>query len=320
MARNAAEYGHVELSSKLVGPDSVDSGHLQVDAAALLYIPAGIPEAVELSRDTILAEWFDGAPYLSEILCTPLGRIGLVTLPCFSDELYRRRVHLRRSALQAITMAARMGARTVTLMGLLASALNYGQSLSIEDPNIHVSTGHGTTAAALTMSMGTLMSSLRRDIALETLGVVGIGSVGRSTVKTILACLGHPASIILCDALNRPSLFHSLERELRESLRYRGTVLSAKAPHLAADVYKSTLLLGCTNVPNAIDVNKLARGTILLDDSVPRSFDVPAAVARMEHEGDVLVLTGGDIWVPWPVHHCLCRPDSLISPNPVVGL
>ena len=49
---------------------------------------------------------------------------------------------------------------------------------------------------------------------------------------------------------------------------------------------------------HVIDIAQLRPGTVLVDDSFPHCFDVPAAIARMQRHGDVLVIGGGLLQLP----------------------
>ena len=60
------------------------------------------------------------------------------------------------------------------------------------------------------------------------------------------------------------------------------------------------MIVGATNVPDVLDVARLASGTILVDDSAPHCFPLAAAARRLEQHGDILFTEGGTLHLPQP--------------------
>jgi predicted amino acid dehydrogenase len=60
-----------------------------------------------------------------------------------------------------------------------------------------------------------------------------------------------------------------------------------------ADLSDADWILGATSGGRVLDVSALAPGTVVIDDSFPRSFDDAAARARMERQADVMLMGGG---------------------------
>src|SRR5437660_1521135 len=81
---------------------------------------------------------------------------------------------------------------------------------------------------------------------------------------------------------------------LRTSFGYRGDIEIVPAHGaLPAEVYRSRFIIGATNVPGVLEIDRLAAGTIVVDDSFPHCFDLDSAVSRMSSRGDVLLVDGG---------------------------
>lgn len=105
----------------------------RTDAALIGYLPApghlaalaGIPEA-DLPREHLRHLLFpDGGPRLLEELGTPLGRSAFVALPLFADELTAGSALTGHTA-RAVSHAASLGARCVSLAGMIPALTGYG--------------------------------------------------------------------------------------------------------------------------------------------------------------------------------------------------
>ena len=69
---------------------------------------------------------FMGLPLWTQILTTPWGTIGQILLPRHHSELYADPQALVEEVIDALELARRMGARRVSLQGLLPSATEFG--------------------------------------------------------------------------------------------------------------------------------------------------------------------------------------------------
>lgn len=101
-----------------------------VDAAALGYLPDSILEHTGLSRDEVKNDWCENLPVWYSILETHWGRIAVLLLPRFRSELYSNKADLVDVIVEALEMAGRVGARTVSLTGLIPSATDYGAAIA----------------------------------------------------------------------------------------------------------------------------------------------------------------------------------------------
>src|SRR4029077_19621538 len=119
-------------------------------------------------------------------------------------------------------------------------------------------------------------------------------------LRLMLRTLPHPRQLILCD------LYGKLDRREIEGIleegQYRGSVETCESrPAVPVDLYGSTLIIGATNVPDVLDVERLEPGTIVVDDSGPHCFPIGSAVKRLETQRDILVTEGGVLQSPIPV-------------------
>jgi amino acid adenylation domain-containing protein len=300
-----------------------ESGELApVQAAAIGYLPSALLEYTGLSPRDIIEGWCAGQPVVSGLYETPLGRIGLLLLPRFDSRVYHDPEDLLGVLGQAVLNAGRLGAQMVSLTGLLPSATRYGQALEEalagqEAPRI--TTGHATTTAAVVLSVRGLLAVAGRDLAHERVGFLGLGSVGTAVLRTLLRCLSHPAEIRLCDVYSKRNALHELRREIVEELDYRGPVRVLEARGgVPAELYESSLLIGATNVPDILDVDQLAPGTLLVDDSSPHCFRVDRAVRRLRERQDVLFTEGGMLRAPRPLRQVLYVPAELEQVMPTI--
>src|SRR5262249_17446327 len=173
-------------------------------------------------------------------------------------------------------------------------------------------TGHATTAAAVVLAVERIVAEAGRDLSRERVGFVGLGSVGAASLRTLLRCLPHPAEIRLCDVYSKREALFELRRELTEELGYRGPVhVLAARGRVPPGLYESSLLVGATNVPDILDVDRLAPGTLVVDDSSPHCFRLDRAVRRLREQGDLLFTEGGLLRAPQPLRQVLYVPADL---------
>jgi hypothetical protein len=205
-------------------------------------------------------------------------------------------------------MAREVGAQTVTLTGLLSSALDYGRDLAramAGRPGLPaITTGHATTTAAVVMNVERLLQETGRDLAEESVACVGLGSIGWTALRLMLQVFPHPQRLVLCDLFSRREALEGMCRQLGE-IGFRGDISLhvVQQGAIAAGVYEqATLLIGATNVGDVGDVARLRPGCLLVDDSAPHCFRPDQAWQRMMEEGDLLMTEGGAVRVPdaWP--------------------
>jgi amino acid adenylation domain-containing protein len=286
-----------------------------VDAVAIGYFPAMLLHSLGLDRQTVIHDWCGNRPVIADIRETPIGRIGSVIIPRFSDQLYLDRADLVTVLGDAVRLAHEIGATTVSLTGLLPSATDYGRDLAraLNGRDLpRISTGHATTTAAVVLAVRRALEEAGRDPAGEDVGFLGLGSVGVATLRLLLSCLPHPARLSLCDVYSKRETLEALHGELVDGLGYRGAVrLLASGQEVPADFYESTLIVGATNAAEVLDIGRVAPGAIVVDDSAPHAFSADDAFRRFAERGDVLVTEGGVLLAPAPLPLRAYVPDEL---------
>lgn len=277
-----------------------------LDAALVGYLPAprdlagygGITPS-EKMRETIRARLFpDGRTRLLEQVTTPHGRSGFVCLPLFADELSARGSDvLAHEVAEAVAHAGRLGARCVSLAGMIPAHTAYGLSVvrRLDAGAARVSTGHAATAASVVKTAVAAMEHGHRDLGDCTVAFIGIGSIGRSSLELFLARAGHPRRLVLCDLPERRRHLAELAHEIATA-GYAGPIdLACTESSLPAEVYEAHLIVAAITGSSQryVDVDRLRPGTIVVDDSFPHCFDPLSARRRMETQGDILVVGGG---------------------------
>ncbi|MER6157838.1 amino acid adenylation domain-containing protein [Streptomyces sp. NPDC001868] len=303
-----------------------------LDAALIGYLPAphhlaafaGLPPDAAPSREAMRGLLFpDGRARLLESITTPLGRSGFVSLPLFADELTGALPtgDLPTHTAQAVAHAASLGARCVSLAGMIPSLTGYGYdvlraasatttdlatALATPHPAPHptpltatLTTGHAATTVAVVKTVRTALDATGRDLADLTLAVVGCGSIGTSSLRLLLARSPHPpARLLLCDVPGSAPRLRRLATEL--SAEHPAMAVQVVEPSdtrtLPAEVYGTAdvIVTAVSGGPTTLlDVDRLRPGTIVVDDSFPHCFDTARALDRMRREQDVLIVGGG---------------------------
>jgi amino acid adenylation domain-containing protein len=288
-----------------------------IDAALISYLPAleQIKRvAPRLSHDQIQALkqglFKDEQALWIEALQTPLGQSANLVLPFFANEILPGQAKRILPAIQRARLQAQaLGARVVSLAGLLPALTAYGHDLpAIPAPASalqhhspqRLSTGHSTTVVAMLETLRFALAQLERPLSSCRLAMVGLGSIGEATLNALLARLDHPASLTLVDRLGSEQRLHQLAERLSAQHGYSGPLqwVLSPAESLPTEVYQADLILSAVSARQVIDISQLRPGTVLVDDSFPHCFDVQAAITRMEQERDVLVIGGGLLQLP----------------------
>lgn len=284
-------------TGKIAPVDAVALGYLNIDLANL--------EARGLSRDDIVRDWFDDLPVVTAIVETHWGRIANLTLPRFSVELYSDQKDIVDVTVEALEIAGRIGARTVSLTGLIPSATDYGRAIAqaISDRNDlpAISTGHATTSAAVVLSIARICSESGRDLAQERVGFIGLGSVGISSLRLMLKSLPHPQEITLCDVYNKLKFLEGIRQEITNDFGFQGNVrIVASQTEVPPEIYDTSLIVGATNAPDVLDITQVKPGTLIVDDSAPHCFTAELAIQRFQEQEDILFTEGGNLRSPHP--------------------
>jgi amino acid adenylation domain-containing protein len=284
-----------------------------VDAAAIGYLPDGLPEQTGLTREEIIQDWYEQLPTLTNILETVLGRIAIIGLPVFASELYCSQDGLIRLLIESLELSRKLGARMVSLTGLIPSATNYGQAIraAMADGKDlpKITTGHANTTATVVLTIERILKEAGRDLAQERVGFLGLGSIGVTTLRLMLRCLPYPREIVLCDVYDRRDLLIKIREEIASALGFHGLVRVVPTEQsVPAEFYDATLIVGATNVPEIIDIEAVRPGTIVVDDSGPHCFSVGRTVKRFQKHEDILFTEGGTLQSPHPMRRLRYLP------------
>jgi len=253
-----------------------------VDAALISYLPSPRHLAelagLELPREQVRALLFpDGRCRRADRVVTSLGATSTFLIPRFADELAAP--GLEEEVRRAAGEARGCGARMVSLAGMIPSHLAYGARLGDG-----FTTGHATTLVAVVKTI----ESVER--AGGSFAWLGVGSIGQGSLELALAVLPHPRAILLCDLPSTHERLHALAERIR-SEGYRGSIRVASPEALYDDSFD--VIVAATSTPDALDIDRVASGTVVLDDSFPPAFDVRRARARMASKRDLLASGAG---------------------------
>ena len=285
----------------------------KIDSAAITYIP----------EDIAISMNYFNKPTLFNYIETKLGNIGLFAIPISSINIYNNPDKLISLCVQAIEKAYQLGAKSVSLTGLIPSATHYGhdivEALKKKPFTIDITTGHATTAAAVVLSVQRLLNDSNRNIRLEHVAFVGLGSVGTSVTQLLLSVLSHPKTITLCDIYQKSDFLYDFKKQLQGELNFKGEIIIATSNgiDLPKSVYKASLIIGATNVADILDIDKLNPGTLIVDDSGPHCFDKLKAIKRLNSDTDILFTEGGILETPETLNKKIYLPigskDSILS-------
>jgi len=295
-------------TGKIAPVDAVSLGYLNINTSYF--------EEKGLSHDDLIYNCLDNLPVITGIIETPWGRIADLMLPRFSFELYSDRENIVNLIVQALEIAGRIGARTVSLTGLIPSATDYACAIAkaiVGHQNLPmISTGHATTSAAVVLAVKRICSESARNLTQERVGFIGLGSVGISSLRLMLKCLPHPEEITLCDVYTKLGFLEKIRQEITSDLGFRGGVrIVASQTEVPAEIYEATLIIGATNVPDVLDITRVKPGTLIVDDSAPHCFVSELAVERFQEQEDILFTEGGVLRSPHPISHLRYLPRYL---------
>jgi myxalamid-type polyketide synthase MxaB len=304
-AASELDFSHVQIDTRppltLFASGKIE----QVDAVALAYLPSSLLRHTGLPPEMAIELGTQGVPAVASTLNTSEGRIAAILLPRFDFQLYEDRDKVLAEAIDALHIAKHMGAKCVSLTGLLPSALDYGRALVDAARGLDlplITTGHATTTATVVMTIRRALALAGRNLAEEQVSFLGLGSIGTSTLRLMLSALPHPQQLSFCDIYSKRSQLEALLAEIRSGLHYRGPAAILESRKEApAEIYQSRVIVGATNVTDLLDIAKLQPGTIIIDDSAPHCFRTEDAFARLEKQGDILFTEGGVLMAPTPI-------------------
>jgi predicted amino acid dehydrogenase len=236
----------------------------------------------------------------------------------FEDELYSHPQKLIQGITDALVMSRQLGAKAVSLTGLIPSATDYGRTIAnaIEglDNLPKITTGHATTCATVVLSIKKILQVSQRSLEQEIVAFIGLGSVGMSTLRLMLKRLPHPKSIILCDVYSKLELIERVKQELIAVHGFHGEIqIATSTSELPPEIYDASLIIGATNVPDILDIQQLQPNTLIVDDSAPHCFSSERAIERFETQHDILFTEGGVLKAPHPIETTFYLPERIKS-------
>jgi amino acid adenylation domain-containing protein len=294
----------------------IKSGELEsIDAVTVTYIPDWLLNQPGVSDEEVVRSWFDDTNRFNAVLSTHLGRIAIATIPLFSHELYANRDDLIRQIVIVLSSAKHVGARTASLAGLIPSATGYGtmilDSLPDGDDFPEVTTGHETTASSVALAVERILRDSQRYMKDECVAFLGLGSIGASSLHLLLRILPHPRRLILSDVYGKYKYLEAERDRLVQEFGYSGEIdIVAAQGELPSRFYDATLVVGATNAPNVVDVDRLRPGVLIVDDSSPHCFSSEQALNRINERGDIMVMEGGVLEVPHAMSHVRYVPPA----------
>ncbi|MBN1982877.1 MAG: AMP-binding protein, partial [Chitinivibrionales bacterium] len=296
-----------------------ESGEIgTVDAAAIGYLPVHFKSNIQIRSDSIINKWFKNSPVWHSLLKTHLGKIALIVLPVFADELYGNKAKLVAMIAQSMDLASKIGARSISLTGLIPSATNYG--LDIFDVVKQRSampiftTGHATTCASIVLNLEKILHEAHIRMQHHTVAFIGLGSIGLSTLQLLLKVMPHPHEILLCDLYDKAKNLNDLTKILIDTFQFKGviTVIPTKpGMEIPSSIYAARIFIGATNVENILDITKVKPGSILIDDSAPHCFNTYEGMTRLQNDNDILFTEGGFLKSPTHINQLSYLPSFI---------
>jgi predicted amino acid dehydrogenase len=292
----------------------------EIDAAAIAYLPDDLLDAARrIGAEEAVRRQMPRAddPQWGAVCRLSLGTIALVLVPRFGIDLIADPDAALQAVQAAADYAARLGAGTAALTGLIPAVTDLGRALALPS-GLAITTGHATTASAVVLTATRAARAVERNLLDEAVAFVGLGAVGTAALRLMLDRTIHPRRLILCDVPARRAALARLADGIRTEFGYGGGIEIAAAPGVVPDeVYGSRFIIGATNVPGVLEIERLAPGTIVIDDSFPHCFDVDKAIDRARSRGDVLPVEGGLVSPPEAIEWTATLPANLAA---VLGL
>jgi amino acid adenylation domain-containing protein len=270
-----------------------------------LELPMACLEQAGVTQDEVIHGWCDDLPVFYQAIDTYLGRIGVINLPRFENQLYTDKETLVPLIIDGLKLARQVGAKVATLANLLPVMTDGGVLLT---PAIEhrtdlplVTNRQGTTAAALVMGMRRILEEANRDMADERVGFLGLGAFATAALRLALTCLPHPQEILLCDPYSPKARLQQLQHELVVDMGFQGSVRIVETPDThSSDFYDASMMIITSNLPDILDLNRVYPGTLIMEDLISHgSFNTRLAIQRFERDQDILFTTRAtDLLVP----------------------
>jgi amino acid adenylation domain-containing protein len=288
----------------------------EIDGAAIAYLPDDLLVAARrIGAEEAVRRQLPRAddPQWGAVCRLQLGTIALVVVPRFGIDLIADSKAATGAVDAAAGYARRLGAKTAALTGLIPALTDFGRALQ-PCRGLAITTGHATTASAVVLTAISVARAAARNLTNETIAFIGLGAIGSATLRLMSDRSIHSDRLILCDVPAKVRELKRLAGELRTAFGYRGDIEIVSAHGaVPGEVYRSKFILGATNVPGVLEIDRLSPGTIVVDDSFPHCFDLDRAIGRMSSRGDVLLVDGGLVSPPGTIEWSVNLPVGLAA-------
>ena len=136
----------------------------------------------------------------------------------------------------------------------------------------------------------------------------------------MLHYLPHPQTLLLCDIYKKENALQVLRQEIIDKYGFQGDIrLLYSDREVPQEFYDATLMIGATNAPDILQIDKLQPGTVLIDDSGPHCLNANLAFERFNQRHDILMTEGGKLQLPQPIKFLIFMPNAL-SPAMQAGI
>ncbi len=212
-------------------------------------------------------------------------------------------------------MAGKAGAKNVSLTGVIPATTDLGRDVekwmdgTVGLPAI--TTGVATRSATIVKSVEGILAEAKRELAGETVSVVGLGSIGFGTLRLMLDVMDHPKHLILCDPYQTDDQMSRIRDQVRDAGFIGQVDIVKNGGALPPEVYEGSLVVASTNLPGVLNVKSLKPGTLVVDYSFPPVFRVDEAIRRFTTERDILFTTGGELKMTDVVAETIYLPEGV---------
>jgi len=240
-------------------------------------------------------------PTIGEIIVAPGLTVGILFLPFFADEVTDpRSMAICRKILQeeGVKTAGEFGAQIVCLGGLSAALSQYGKRIKghTDKYGITITTGHSLTINSVMRTYLKAIKDLEYGPEDKQLTVIGMGSIGSGFCRLLAQQKQLPKRIVLIDKPNRADHLELMAQELRAAMPSEiFTETTSLNGDLRTDsaLYQSEFVVSAVSNAYVIDINKVAPGTVLVDDSQPYCWSRQEAWKRCLAKKDIAPCEAG---------------------------
>ena len=221
-----------------------------------------------------------------------LGNSTLIALPLSTTEMKTKNLaEKEKELLKGIELAIKSGAEKIAFAGLIPSLFNHFNHL--ENKELLKYKKQMVIGQTMTVvGMGVVFEELAKTTNCRILSVVGMGSIGSSSLILLLEKILKPEKIILCDLLKRKSRLQKWQEEIKKTYSIP-VEIALYGENSFLKVYEGDMILGAVSSRNILNPYLLKKGAILVDDSFPPIISVRESIGRMKNKKDVLILSGG---------------------------